>query len=60
MSRVSGIYIAPEGGVPLTAIEQAELQAGRGIVGDRYHAGTGQFSKRLKRKDNDDPAHAWL
>jgi MOSC domain-containing protein YiiM len=34
-------------GTPLAACTEALLEAGRGLVGDRYHAGAGTFSARL-------------
>ena len=37
-------------GAPLTACAAAVLEAGRGLAGDRYHAGAGTFSVRLAGK----------
>ena len=37
-------------GAPLVACSEAVLEAGRGLVGDRYHAGVGTFSERLAGK----------
>jgi MOSC domain-containing protein YiiM len=37
-------------GAPLAACAEAVLEAGRGLVGDRYHAGAGTFSARLAGK----------
>jgi MOSC domain-containing protein YiiM len=45
MGMLRGIYVADRAGVPLRSVENAELVAGRGIVGDRYHDGHGKFSK---------------
>lgn len=47
MSRVLAIYIAQRAGVPMQSIEQAQLESGKGMVGDRYYSGQGTFSKRL-------------
>jgi MOSC domain-containing protein YiiM len=32
----------------MTAVDEAALEAGRGLVGDRYHRGNGTFSEDLK------------
>jgi hypothetical protein len=45
---VASIHTASEAGGPSQAISAAVLQAGSGIVGDRYHAGAGTFSDPLK------------
>lgn len=45
---VAGIYVAVAPGHPAVAIAAATLEAGRGVVGDRYHTGTGTFSEKLK------------
>jgi MOSC domain-containing protein YiiM len=42
--KVESIHVAPAAGAPMQALREAELVAGRGIAGDRYHAGTGEFS----------------
>jgi len=43
---VLAIYIAPTGAAAMESLAVAELEAGRGIVGDRYHAQHGSFSKK--------------
>jgi MOSC domain-containing protein YiiM len=48
--RVSAICIAGRAGVPLVFVESATLEAGGGIVGDRYHARGGTFSEKLQGK----------
>ena len=45
MGSVTAIFIAPAAQAPMEEITTAELEAGRGIVGDRYHAGAGTWSK---------------
>ena len=35
-------------------ITSAQLEAGKGIIGDRYHAGIGAFSKKLAAVGKDD------
>lgn len=45
MGTVTAIFIAPSAQAPMEEIATAELEAGRGIVGDRYHAGAGTWSK---------------
>jgi MOSC domain-containing protein YiiM len=42
---VEDIYVAPEGGAPPEPVEGAEALEGRGLVGDRYHSGTGHWSR---------------
>ena len=44
--RLERILIAGERGAPMRAVAQAEAARGQGLVGDRYHAGRGTFSKR--------------
>jgi MOSC domain-containing protein YiiM len=51
---VTSLFIAPASGAPMTAIETAALEAGRGIVGDRYHQGSGTYSDKLHVKGADD------
>ena len=38
MGKVESIYIAADSGDPVVPINEAYLEAGKGIVGDRYHA----------------------
>ena len=45
MGLIESIHVAPTAGAPLVAVEAATLDVGRGIVGDRYHAGVGAFSR---------------
>ena len=45
MGTVAAIFVAPSAEAPMKEILTAELQAGLGIVGDRYHAGAGTWSK---------------
>ncbi|MFZ5654043.1 MAG: MOSC domain-containing protein [Pseudomonadota bacterium] len=42
--RVVGIYVAARPGQLPRAVAEAELRAGRGLVGDRYEAGLGTWS----------------
>lgn len=44
--RLAQIFIAPNRGAPMQACERVLAEAGRGLVGDRYRAGTGTFSGR--------------
>ncbi len=46
--HVVGIYTTPERGAPLVPVDEARLETGRGLVGDRYYLGAGTFSERLK------------
>lgn len=50
MSKVVDIYISPTAGTDLRSVPEAVLEAGRGIVGDRYHRQVGTFSEKLKDK----------
>jgi len=45
---VVGIYVGDAPQAPLLAQAEVVLEAGRGVVGDRYYAGTGTFSKKLE------------
>jgi hypothetical protein len=42
--RVVGLYTATEAGAPVASRETEEIEAGRGIVGDRYATGSGYWS----------------
>ena len=42
--NVVAIYAARTAEAPMQALAEAHLEAGRGIVGDRYYVGTGTFS----------------
>ncbi len=44
---IVSIFIAPEAGMPMRSVSEASLEAGRGIVGDRYYLGKGTFSEKL-------------
>lgn len=48
--RVVGIYSSPVKGERLHALAEATLEAGKGLVGDRYHNGGGTFFETLKGK----------
>ncbi len=41
---VAAILVAREAEAPLARLETAQAEAGRGLEGDRYHAGRGTFS----------------
>lgn len=43
------IYTTARSGEPLVGAAGAELEPGRGIVGDRYHSGLGTFWKQLQK-----------
>jgi len=45
---VEGIYTSAVKGTPLHSVSEGKLEAGRGLVGDRYHAGVGTFSENLR------------
>jgi hypothetical protein len=43
-AHIQAIYLAASAGQPMHAIEQAQVNAGLGIAGDRYALGTGAYS----------------
>lgn len=45
---VVGVFRAVAAGAEMTAVAEATLEPGRGLVGDRYYAGVGTFSEKLK------------
>ena len=49
---VIAIYIAPAGNAAMESLTVAELETGCGIVGDRYHAQLGSFSKKNKVRED--------
>jgi hypothetical protein len=49
---IAAIYVAEEAGKKLHPVEVATLQAGRGIVGDRYYRQSGTFSEKLKESED--------
>ena len=50
---VIGLYVAERAGAPLRSLDQAELVAGRGVVGDRYFSGAGKFSPAQPDPDHE-------
>ena len=51
--EVVSIHISESAGKEMTAIEEAELVAGRGIAGDRYYSEAGTFSEHLPGADHE-------
>jgi hypothetical protein len=47
MSTVIGIYIAESANAAMKFLSTAALEAGKGIVGDRYYNARGTFSEKL-------------
>jgi MOSC domain-containing protein YiiM len=45
---VEHIFLAPTGTAEPTAVDEAEVEAGKGLRGDRYANGTGTFSSSIK------------
>lgn len=54
MAAIAGIFIAARAGQPMRPVPSAQFESGKGIVGDRYHAGLGAFSKKLAASGKDD------
>ena len=48
---VIGIYTASISGATLRSVPRATLEAGKGLVGDRYFLGVGTFSKKITPPD---------
>ena len=48
--RVIGVYLARGAAEAMQPVETATLEAGRGLVGDRYHIEAGTFSEKLAGK----------
>lgn len=46
--KLEFIFMTADAGAPLVAVDEAMLEAGRGLVGDRYYRGSGTFSEKLK------------
>lgn len=51
VANVVGIYTAPTAGSTLQPVPKASLEAGKGLVGDRYYAQVGTFSKKVMLPD---------
>ncbi|MDX1491701.1 MAG: MOSC domain-containing protein [Pseudohongiellaceae bacterium] len=47
MSRVLAIYFAEQANATMSPLQTAALEAGKGIVGDRYYSAKGSFSEKL-------------
>lgn len=45
---VVGLYISPEPGQPMQSLQEVEALAGKGLKGDRYAAGKGSFTTKIK------------
>lgn len=50
---VVSIHVAGGAGQAMRSLSEAELVAGRGITGDRYHAGIGEFSPHPMDPDHE-------
>jgi len=47
MSKIFEIYLSDAAGRPMKKVKLAQLEAGKGMVGDRYYNEKGTFSKKL-------------
>ncbi len=45
---VVALYISPNPGEPMQAMQEVEALAGKGLKGDRYAAGKGSFTAKVK------------
>jgi MOSC domain-containing protein YiiM len=50
MGEVVAIFIARGAAAGMEAVNEATLESGRGIAGDRYHSGIGTFSSKGRHK----------
>ncbi|MHC1557607.1 MOSC domain-containing protein [Actinomycetospora sp. C-140] len=50
MTRVAALHVAPERKAPMVAVPRIEVEAGSGVVGDRYH-GTRHRHVSLQSRD---------
>lgn len=53
--RVASLHVAQERKAPMVAVDQVEAEAGRGVVGDRYH---GTRHRHVSVQSRDDLAAA--
>lgn len=51
MGSVSAIFVTQSAAAPMRPVDTAQLEAGLGIVGDRYHAGAGTWSRPGREHD---------
>lgn len=51
--RLIGIFVAPDKGLELSAVDQARAVPGRGLEGDRYFLAQGTYSKKGPRPDQE-------
>ncbi len=47
MAKIVEIYLSESIGTAMKNVELAKLEAGKEVVGDRYHSGKGIFSEKL-------------
>jgi len=52
MGQGVGVYLADSAGRPMRSVESAVAVAGQGLLGDRYQAGTGEWSYDRKMYDD--------
>jgi MOSC domain-containing protein YiiM len=55
VSRIVALYVAPERKAPMASVPRIEAEAGRGVVGDRYH---GTRHRHVSVQSRDDLALA--
>ncbi|MEM7760488.1 MAG: hypothetical protein AAF298_20510, partial [Cyanobacteria bacterium P01_A01_bin.40] len=47
LGKLVGIFLTPLPMEPMISVQEAKLESGQGIVGDRYHSRLGTFSQKL-------------
>ncbi|MEM7761021.1 MAG: MOSC domain-containing protein [Cyanobacteria bacterium P01_A01_bin.40] len=47
LGKIVGIFLTPLPMKPMISVQEAKLESGQGIVGDRYHSRLGTFSQKL-------------
>ena len=55
VGRVAALHVAPERKAPMVAVEHVDVEAGAGVVGDRYH---GTRHRHVSVQSRDDLAAA--
>lgn len=49
-ATINGLFTCADAGDPMQCVEQLEIRAGHGVVGDRYALGIGAYSRQVPVK----------